>query len=217
MNLLIKTLIGIACSILVSLVAFAEDKDRDYSIYAIFGGGKNISEEDDLDTGIGEGSSVRFNLGVQFTNRFGLEIFGEMTSAMAAKTVLAELENTLVQPLVGYRIKTKGTKYIGGLGIFSFKPKFFEPSSVVAKVGLARYEARRLSGRLQYITVEQDDAIVVESEFDWQIKGFTPIVALGIEFPFNWPRKMSGQVLWTHMFHEDARSFTVGCNIKYTF
>lgn len=217
MNLLFKTFIGLTCSILVSLVAFAEDKDRDYSIYAIFGAGKNISEEDDIDTGIGEGSSVRFNLGVQFTNKFALEIVGEMTSAIAAKAVVPELENTLGQPLIGYRIKTKSTKYIGGLGIFSFKPKFFDPSSVVAKVGLARYEARRLSGRFQYITVEQDVAIVEESEFDWQIKGFTPIVALGIEFPFNWPRKTSGQVLWTHMFHEDASSFTVGCNIKYTF
>ena len=126
MNLISKTLFTISCSILISQLVFAEEKNREYSIYIGFSAFK-FSETDGLITGIGEETSILRFLGIQFTNRFAFEIFGGHSSPLDPKKVFTELKKYLDRPLLRYRIKTEATTYLGGLGVFTFKPQFVQP------------------------------------------------------------------------------------------
>ncbi|MYK43976.1 MAG: hypothetical protein F4039_07815 [Gammaproteobacteria bacterium] len=211
MKLFTRTLFGITCSMLITTLVVAAEKDKDWTIYTALDANV-ILEKDDVDTWVGD-ASTRLTLGIQFTNSFALEIFGEAQSEVEPKLLYADVD----RQFIGYRsLKTKGTQYMGGLGVFSIKPSFLHSGSLIAKVGVARYDTRRLTGSGLFFTEDDQNVRIEEREFDWSVKGFTPVIALGFEFPRVW-KKMTSQLVFTHVFHEDIRSLSASCGIKYFF
>lgn len=211
MKFFTTTLFVMTCSMLVSNLVFATDKDKDLDIYAAFNADVVLAK-DDLNTWVGE-VGTRLTLGVQHTKSFAFEIFGELQTAKEPKLLYDDVDENFL----GYRsIKSKGTQYFGGLGVFTIKPSFMRPVSLIAKVGIARYDTRRLSGRGSFYTEDNHSVLIQEREFDWSISGFSPIIGLGLEHPRTW-KNFSSQLVVTHVLHEDVRSLSASCGIKYSF
>lgn len=95
-------------------------------------GGFSMFDED-LETGVGDGAGFRAGLGVQFSERFGVEGFFDRAPDISPDTILQSLGTQVFS----YDISTVGNTYIsvGGTLTFPFNDKF----SGIAKGGISNY------------------------------------------------------------------------------
>ena len=190
-----------------------DEKERNYRVYVTIGGG--FFQEDTGST-IGSGSSLRFASGDEYNDWFGLEVFGEIAPALSPDAVREDLEQSLDQRILSYRIKTRNNGYVGILGKFSHEMK--NGMSLVGKVGVAWYEAHRVSVAL---TLDSDDDRVLFTyhELESDESGFTPVISIGIERP--WPyldsKHSSVEFMLTKMLDDKVDSLSLSSTLKYTF
>lgn len=191
-----------------------DEKERNYRVYVTIGGG--FFQEDTGST-IGSGSSLRFASGDEYNDWFGLEVFGEITPAVSPDAVLEDLEQSLNQTILSYRIKTRNNGYVGILGKFSHEMK--NGMSLVGKVGVAWYEAHRVSVDLTLVSDDDDRVLFTYREFEGDESGFTPVISIGIERP--WPyldsKHSSVEFMLTKMLDDKVDSLSFASTLKYTF
>lgn len=197
----------------VNALSSPKEKGRDYLVYV---SGGLLGVQEDIDATVGEGSSYRFAGGIQYNKWFGLECYGELTSPIAPRTVLDDLERKFDRSIVGYSISTKGNKYVGIVGKFSYeiKPAF----SLVAKVGIAAYEAHQVTADL---TLDEPTLLSRYGllTIDRGVQGYTPVVSIGYEIPVPYQdsKKTSGEVSFTQMFDDNVKHPSLNVSLKYTF
>ena len=190
-----------------------DEEERNYRVYVTIGGG--FFQEDTGST-IGSGSSIRFASGDEYNDWFGLEIFGEITPAISPDAVLEDLEQSLNQTILSYRIKTRNNGYVGILGKFSHEMK--NGMSLFGKVGVAWYEAHRVSVDLTLVS-DDDRVLFTYHELESDETGFTPVISIGVERP--WPyldsKHSSIELMLTKMLDDKVDSLSVSSTLKYTF
>ena len=190
-----------------------KSKERDYDFYISVG--TSLFRED-VSSAIGDGDSFRLTFGYQFRKWFAYELFEERTPALEIKSIVADLRETYNERMLDYSLTTKGNKIVGHLAKFSYDLN--DSYTFIAKVGIAYYEAHRITGRL---TLDNDEEHIQFSyrDLDFETDGFTPVLSLGVETPFPYPdsEKTTSELMLVHMSDEKINSTSLRIGFKYTF
>ncbi len=92
--------------VLFSLFVVVAPCSTQQTQWYVLGGFVNFDE--DLETGVGEGSGFRGGIGLQISERFGVEGFMDLAPEISPDTIL----NSLTTPVSIYDISTVGNTYI---------------------------------------------------------------------------------------------------------
>lgn len=197
----------------VTEISTKKSKERDYDFYVSVG---TSMFREDISSAIGDGDSFRLTFGYQFRKWFGYELFEERTPALETKSIIADLRETYDNRLLDYSITTKGNKVAGHLAKFSYELN--DTYTLVAKVGIAHYEAHRIVGRLT-LADNADHSLFSYRDLDNETDGFTPVFSLGMETPFPYPdsEKTAWELLLVHMSDKTINSTSLRLGFKYTF
>lgn len=190
-----------------------EERERDYDFYVSLGS-SNFRE--DIGSAIGSGESFRITFGYQFRKWFGVEMYEERAPALEIKSILADLRQSLDEKILDYFISTRGNWFGGTLATFSYEVT--ESHTLVAKVGIAKYEAHRIMGRLT-LDAESDHNQFSYLDLDREVEGHTPVFSLGLEMPFPYPdsEKTTWEAMLVHMADKKVESLSLRLAFKYTF
>ncbi len=190
-----------------------EEKERDYDFYISI---SSSNFREDIGSAFGSGESFRITFGYQFRKWFGVEMYEERAPALETKSILADLRQSLDEKILDYFITTQGNWFGGTLATFSYELN--EAYTLVTKVGIAKYEAHRIAGRLT-LDAERDNIPFTYLDLDREVEGYTPIFSLGLEMPFPYPdsEKTTGEVMLVHMADKNVESLSLRLAFKYTF
>lgn len=109
--------------------------------------------DEDIETKVGDGAGFRAGLGLQFSERFGVEAFVDRAPEIRPNTLLANLG----VPVGSFDISTVGNTYlsIGGTFTLPFSDKTFG----IIKGGLTNYTAkfeRFVVGEIDFCALDED-------------------------------------------------------------
>lgn len=189
------------------------EPERDYYVYVI-GGGSHFQQ--DVGATVGKGASLKLGCGVQYNKWFGLEFYAESAPSIEPKAVLEDLRQSISQRILGYDIKTQANRYAGVMGTFSFD--VHPQLTLVGKVGVAKYEAHRITGGLT-LDNRADNILFTYRWFERGVEGYSPVVSFGYETPIPYPdsKKTSAELMLTYMMDDNVNSLSLTAMIKYTF
>lgn len=197
----------------VNALSSPKEKGRDYLAYVSVG---LSAYQRDIDSTVGKGSQFRIAWGIQYNQLFTLECYVQRTPAIAPQAVLDDLEQSIDLRILSSSISTRGNRYNGILGKFSHALR--PDVSLFAKVGVARYEAHQINGRLT-LDDPSDNVrfryLILEGGTD----GYSPVVSIGYEtpIPYQDSKKTSGEVSLTQMFDDKVKNLSLNATLKYTF
>lgn len=197
----------------VNALSSPKEKGRDYLAYV--SGGLSAYQED-IDSTVGKGSQFRIAWGIQYNEWFGLECYVQLIPAIAAKTILDDLEKNIDQRILSYSISTKGNRYGGILGKFSYD--LSPDTTLFAKIGVARFEAHQVTANLT-LDDPADNVLFRYLELEGGTEGYSPVVSIGYEIPIPYKdsKKTSGEVSLTQMFDDKVKNPSLNVTLKYTF
>ena len=190
-----------------------QETENDSSVY-VTGGGSFFSQ--DLGSTIGAGAAFRFAVGIQHNKWFGTELYTAMAPSLEPKAVVEKLRESTDQYISPFDINTRSNKYLGVVGKFSFDVN--EHFSLVGKIGVAKYEAHRVSAEISR------DEEAGRIQFPYRnvkggVKGYSPVISFGFEVPFPDHKSEHGsaELMLTHMFDDAVESLSLNATLKYTF
>ena len=190
-----------------SIVAQNQTAEHKPSWY--ISGGTSLWSED-VDTAIGDGFGGKLAVGVQLTPTFGFEWNIDVAPAIDPEVLTDAILELFDWDEARYETETTGHVYSALLGTLRFPIE--ENIWFLAKAGYANYSAEFKSDL--EITYRR---IVTEYEIEVQEDGSSPVISVGVEFPFRSQENTSFELLATRYFEEDVAATSLSIGMKYTF